>query len=84
MDDLKTEFQEISERASVLVGRMDPSLFGKRPKPESWSAAECLAHLNVSADAYFPIWKDALGGLATGNEASSGFYRMDFWGHILF
>jgi hypothetical protein len=60
LEDLKTEFRQISDRARALVGPLNPGLLELRPKPQSWSVAECLAHLNVSADAYFPIWEREL------------------------
>jgi hypothetical protein len=85
LEDLKTEFRQISERARELVGPLNPGLLERRPKPQSWSVAECLAHLNVSADAYFPIWERELDQARKRLPAArTDTYRMDFWGRILF
>jgi len=83
LDELEAQFRELSDRASVLVNRLEPALLLRRPKPESWSVAECFAHLNISADAYFPIWTRELGQARRENLIGEGPYRLDFWGKML-
>ena len=83
VEGLKAEFRQISERARLLTDHVGPGFFERRPKPGSWSVAECLAHLNLSADAYFPIWKKEL-DQAPNRGAGRTDDRMDFWGYVLF
>jgi len=81
--DLQSQFRDISARASALRQRFDAAAFGARPHPDGWSAAECLAHLNISADPYFPIWREAIEQSAGRPPAASERYRLDFWGRVL-
>jgi len=81
--DLQTQFREISARASALRDRFDAPLFGVRPQADSWSAAECLLHLNMSADPYFPMWRDAMARNAGARQPPQEKYRLDFWGWVL-
>jgi hypothetical protein len=83
LDELEVQFREIWERASALVSGLDPAMLALRPKPESWSVAECLAHLNLSVDPYFPIWERELGQGRQQNRTEKNTYRLDFWGRML-
>jgi hypothetical protein len=83
LGELEAQFREISERASALLGGMDPSKISLRPKPQSWSVAECFAHLNLSADPYFPIWERELAQARQQNRTEKKTYRLDFWGRML-
>jgi len=49
---LKQEFNDIISLTKELFVNKSAETFNKKPNPESWSAAECLAHLNYSAIGY--------------------------------
>jgi hypothetical protein len=56
----------------------------RRPAPTSWSVAECLTHLRISSEAYYPAWQDATGrARQDGVRASAGQYRLDLTGRLL-
>ncbi|MGE3507561.1 MAG: DinB family protein [Vicinamibacterales bacterium] len=78
--DLRAQFAQITSRVSTLFGTMDAARFTTRPTPQSWSAAECLAHLNLSVDPYFAAWADAL---ARAPRAETDRYTLDLWGRLL-
>jgi hypothetical protein len=82
LPDLETQFIEISQRASALAGSGAPDALARRPKPGSWSVAECIAHLNVSVDLYFPIWDRELPQARRDQRTAQGPYRMGFWGKL--
>ena len=77
--ELKAEFQRISQQAARLLDVPTASL-AQRPSSGGWSAAECLAHLNLSADPYFPLWKRIL---TEAPPAASPNYKLDLWGRVL-
>jgi hypothetical protein len=83
LDESEAQFREISERATALLSGLNSAVLMRRPKPESWSVAECLAHLNLSADAYFPIWERELTNAREQNRSGKETYRLDFWGWML-
>jgi hypothetical protein len=45
--------------------------------------AECLQHLNISADAYFPIWQQIIANAGPRKTEMNAPYRSDFWGRLL-
>src|SRR5207244_5099720 len=46
---LEQELQEIRSRAEQLPAGLTPEQLTCRPDPAKWSIAECLAHLNLTA-----------------------------------
>jgi hypothetical protein len=53
------------------------------PAADSWSAAECLQHLSLSADAYFPIWQQMIATAGPRKAEMNAPYQLDFWGRFL-
>ncbi|MBX3009438.1 MAG: DinB family protein [Melioribacteraceae bacterium] len=52
------EFLSIKEEANKLFSSISDEQFNKKPNEDSWSAAECIAHLNLIAHGYtkyFPV-----------------------------
>lgn len=83
LDELETQFTAICERFRELVASAGCELCIRPPAPGSWSVAQCLRHLNASADAYFPIWQQVISNAGPRREAPSAPYRIDFWGRLL-
>lgn len=49
---LKSEFDDVTTRVRELVARIDDATLQRRPADASWSTAECVEHLSVTADKY--------------------------------
>jgi hypothetical protein len=77
--ELCEQFRLNSKRAEAVVSKAGEQRLAVRPKPDSWSAAECLAHLTVSTEMFLPVWRAAFAGGPQGN----GPYKMDVIGKIL-
>jgi DinB superfamily len=73
----------VSASAEQLTRTVSAEQFVRRPGPEKWSAAECLAHLAVSANVYEPVWHEAYGTAQQRGTRGSEPYRMDFAGRLL-
>lgn len=58
--DVEKELNEATRRAWTLVQSTDGRLFTVRPKAQSWSAAECIAHLSISTDMFLPVVRKAI------------------------
>ena len=54
IDDLRTQFERISADADALVTPLTDTQLNWQPAPGSWSIAECIEHLNVTARLYLP------------------------------
>ena len=84
MNQLKTidaEFADASQRLERLANTLTSEQWQQRPE-NGWSAAECVAHLNLTSEAYLPLLEDAL------NEARAlpepqGRYQYGFIGWLL-
>lgn len=78
LEDIRAELEAVSKRASAIVAALPPELMGRRPVPESWSVAECLNHLTLTADAYAPVVREALAEGRRHNLRGSGkHFRME-------
>ncbi|HEY7173626.1 MAG TPA: hypothetical protein VH442_01810, partial [Micromonosporaceae bacterium] len=76
-EELQSQFRDIAAQASAQRARFDAAAFALRPEPDRWSAAECLVHLNMSVDPYFPMWRDAVEKSAGTRPAARERYRLD-------
>lgn len=81
LDELRKQFDDATEQSRRLAGRVSDEVFRKRPRPETWSAAECVQHLNLTSAAFLPLFDRALSE-AEALPRFSGRYRRDLpgWG----
>ncbi|MFW5947041.1 MAG: DinB family protein [Gemmatimonadota bacterium] len=56
----KEELRTLIRRVRDLAGGLDPETFNRRPAESSWSAGECIEHLNDTARTYLPVLSDAI------------------------
>jgi hypothetical protein len=83
LDELEAQFTAIETRAQALVASAGAELCNTSPTAGSWSATECLQHLNISADAYFPMWQQIIANAGPRKAEMNAPYRTDFWGRLL-
>lgn len=83
LDQMEEQFAAISARFRILVESAGSEMCMRRPDSGSWSAAECLQHLTLSADAYFPIWQQVIASAGLRKSDANAPYRLDLWGRIL-
>jgi len=55
LQEIVDELHSASEWVSRLASGWSEEEWGRRPAEGSWSAAECVAHLNLTSKAYQPI-----------------------------
>jgi DinB superfamily len=80
---IRDDFDEAKARLHRLAASAAEPLWTRRPDPARWSMAECVAHLNLSADAYLPLLHTALdAGRRSGSPAPRR-YRRDPVGWLL-
>lgn len=83
LNELEDQFSDISARFQSLIVSSGCELFCSSPAPGSWSAAQCLQHLNISSDAYFPIWQQVIASAGPRKTELNAPYPIDFWGRLL-
>jgi hypothetical protein len=60
IDDFRRQFEQLSDDAIALVGPLNDVQFTWKPRPEAWSIALCLDHLNVTARLYLPVLDEGI------------------------
>ncbi len=60
LEAIVTELRNGSERLHRLADVVPPDRWAQRPGPDRWSVAECVAHLNLTTEAFRPLVLDAL------------------------
>src|SRR5262249_48922749 len=80
---LSQALRAVSAQAEKLCGSVSAEQLCRRPTAKSWSAAECLEHLAVSANLYQPVWQAAFAAAKQAGTTGTEPYRMDFLGRVL-
>jgi hypothetical protein len=83
LDELEGQFAAISARIQTLVASAGAEMCARPPAVGSWSAAECIEHLSLSADAYFPVWQQVIATAGPRKAEMNAPYAIDFWGRFL-
>ena len=77
------EFEAARQRLRVLVKAAPEQYWIRRPVPERWSMAECLAHVNLTSAAYVPILREGISRAALVSHTTPARYRHDLIGWLL-
>lgn len=77
------EFTTARERLHRLAETVPADRWAERPAAESWSPAECVAHLNLTSRAYLPILRDAMQRARARGGAAPSSYRRGLLGWLL-
>lgn len=77
------EFERAQERLHRLADRTDDDAWAARPHADAWSAAECVAHLNLTSRAYVPLVRGALAERRASSGTAPARYRRDPVGWLI-
>lgn len=77
------ELAAAQARLGRLADAMAEDWWPRRPDPARWSAAECLAHLNLASRAYLPLLEAGLDQAAALGGSAPRRYRRDPTGWVL-
>jgi hypothetical protein len=81
--DLIEQLKENTASARTLWQAYSAEALIRRPSPARWSAAECLAHLNLTNRAYLPRIASALSDLGSRHLRGSGPFSMSWKARLL-
>jgi DinB family protein len=82
LEAIVTDFEAARARLHALDGRLNPDAWLRRPSAEQWSPAECVAHLNLTAEAMLPRLRAALEQARRLGPAPER-YRRDLMGWLI-
>ena len=80
---IDAELRAATARAQRLVNGLDETSFHARPDPDRWSIAECLAHLNLTSEAYLPLVTAAITSGRESKRSAPHQFRRDLVGWFL-
>jgi len=60
VDDFRRQFQQIARDADDFVAPLSDLQFAWQPSADTWSVAQCIEHLNVTARVYLPKLDEAI------------------------
>jgi DinB superfamily len=81
--DLQYQLEQASRRVHAICESVDDHAFGRRPRPESWSIAECIDHLNLTTKSFLPLIDGALASGTKRKVTGSHQYHKDLTGWLL-
>jgi hypothetical protein len=76
------DFRHAVDEARNLLTYTNEEALRKRPAPSSWSALECILHLNLATEAMLPGIRQAVEAAASRSDDQPNF-KMDFAGRLL-
>jgi hypothetical protein len=83
IDEIEAELNAATEQARRLIDTTDGRLFTVRPNPQSWSASECIAHLNLSTELFLPVLGPAIDDAQQRKIMAKKPPKMDVLGRVL-
>ena len=82
LDSCVHDFRHATGEARNLLTYTDEAALRKRRSPTSWSALECVVHLNLATNAMLPGIRQAVEAAQPGSDDQST-YKMDLPGRLL-
>ena len=84
LTECQSRFREAETRAVALFKTVSPEATLRRPTPDRWSVGECMQHLIVTSELYFPRMRTAITrACAAGGSTEPPYRRGSLVGKIL-
>jgi hypothetical protein len=81
-DAFRQEFERISADADSLVSGLTDEQFNWQPASASWSIAQCIDHLNVTARLYLPKLDEGIADAIRRGQYGEGPFRYNWFGRF--
>lgn len=81
LEEIVEEFRGASSKLDSLCSSLTMEQWARRPVPQRWSPAECVAHLNLTGEAFLPRIHEALADALPADGQPR--YRRDLFGWLL-
>jgi hypothetical protein len=80
---IRQELEGATGQLRRLVDACDADTWARKPSAKSWSAAECVIHLNLTSEVALPLLRNAIQKARTLNRMSAGPYQLDLVGRLI-
>lgn len=78
------DIKEARSRAQSLISGLPPDQLTKQPEPGKWSVAECILHLNTTAQIVQSLMEKAIAEGKRNKTLGTGPFGIGFKGRLLF
>lgn len=82
VDEFRRQFEQVSADADALTAPLTDEQFYWRARPDTWSVAQCLEHLNVIARLYLPLLDAGIADAIRRGLYAAGPYRYNVLGRL--
>ena len=77
---IRQELEQATAQVREFVAKCDDQSWGRKPSAKSWSAAECVIHLNKTSETALPLLRKGITTARAQNRVTNEPYRLDFIG----
>jgi hypothetical protein len=81
--DIIQSLESTQSQLRRFTDKLPESKWNKKPRPNQWSAAECVEHLNLTSRAYIPLLRDAIAKAREAGHSPTRRYHQDALGWFL-
>jgi hypothetical protein len=82
VEEFRQQFERLSQDADALVEPLTDDQFNWRPRPDAWSVAQCIEHLNTTARLYLPQLDEAIANAIRRGTYGEGPFSYDVFGRF--
>jgi hypothetical protein len=82
VEEFRQQFERISQDADALVEPLTDEQFNWCPRPDSWSVAQCVEHLNTTARLYLPQLDEAIANAIRRGTYGEGPFSYNVFGRF--
>jgi hypothetical protein len=83
IDGFRREFERLSAEADALAAPLTDEQFHWQPRPDSWSVAQCIEHLNVTARLYLPKLDEGIADAIRRGAYGPGPFAYNWLGRLM-
>jgi hypothetical protein len=83
IDAFRVAFERIAADADALVTPLSDLQFNWQPRPDAWSVAQCLDHLNSTARQYLPMLDEGIADAIRRGLYGAGPYAYSWIGRLM-
>ncbi|MBI4263498.1 MAG: DinB family protein [Acidobacteria bacterium] len=83
IDAFRRQFEQLALDADALVAPLSDRQFHWQPRPDAWSVAQCIDHLNVTARLYLPMLDEGVADAIRRGMYNAGPYTYNWIGRFL-
>ena len=83
LQEIRDELRSARDRLHRLAGSLSDDAWSRRPGPDRWSPAECVAHLDLTSAAFVPLLREGLDRARALGGPPPSRYRRDPVGWLL-